>query len=229
MRQLEPTTEKRPLVAVTMNWDHCADWVVRGGGEVRLLTPGGNPALDQVSGLLLTGGEDVDPTLYGESNRNCKRVNPERDRFELTLLEAALNRGIPILAVCRGMQLLSVAFGGKLYQDLSERLSDISDADRLSHRGPGGTDTTHPVDIEPLSALEKCVRKSTLLVNSHHHQGVRILPRSLRISCRSRDGLAEAVEQNNNSWILGLQWHPERWPDPASSSIMANFLGACCR
>ena len=229
MVRIEPTTEKRPVVAVTMNLEHCADWVVRGGGEVRLFTPAGSHALDQVSGLLLTGGEDVDPTLYGEFNRNCKRVNPERDRFELRLLDAALSRDLPLLAVCRGMQLLTVAFGGKLYQDLSERLSDMPDADWLSHRGPGGTDTTHPIDVEPLSALEKCVRKSTLLVNSHHHQGVRVLPRCLRISCRSRDGLAEAVEQNGNSRILGLQWHPERWPDQASSSIMANFLGACCR
>jgi putative glutamine amidotransferase len=224
MPQPEPTTDK-PLVAISGKAEHYAEWILRSGGMYRLMVPREN-WLDAVSGLLLTGGEDVDPALYGEVNR-CSRVNPERDTFELELLEVALGRDLPVLAVCRGMQLLTVALGGSLYQDLSELSPGPSGGASACHRGPEHTDTTHPVDIEPQSFLGRCVDQQTLLVNSHHHQGVRDLPADLRVCGRSRDGLIEAVEHRSRRWVLGLQWHPECWPCRSSDAIMKLFLAEC--
>ncbi len=221
----EPTTEKL-LVAISGNAKHYAEWVLRAGGTYQLMVPGANGPFDAVSGLLLTGGEDVHPALYGEVNR-CSRVNPERDKFELELLHAALSRDLPVLAVCRGMQLLNVALGGSLYQDLGEMVCDPSAGKSVCHRGPQHTDTTHPVHLEPQTFLSRCVGQHTLLVNSHHHQGVRELPADLHSSGRSEDGLIEAVEHATKTCVLGVQWHPERWSDKSSDSIMKQYLAAC--
>lgn len=227
MPECMPTTEGPPLVAISMKEEGYAEWVRRGGGGYKLVVPGAASPLDGVSGVLLTGGEDVNPTLYGEVNRYSRRVNPERDNFELELLRDAFSRDLPILAVCRGMQLLTVAFGGSLHQDLSERASDSLDCERVTHRGPDHTDTTHPVCIEPNTMLGRCIDQQRLMVNSHHHQGIRELPANLRTSARSRDGLIEAVEHTSNTCVLGIQWHPERWPDKCSDAIMKEFLAAC--
>lgn len=227
MPECMPTTEGPPLVAISMKVEGYAEWVLRGGGGYQLMVAGAARSLDGVSGVLLTGGEDVNPALYGEVNRCSRHVNPERDNFELELLRDAFSRELPILAVCRGMQLLSVAFGGSLYQDLSERVSDSWDREQVCHRGPDHTDTTHPVCIEPNTMLARCIDQQRLMVNSHHHQGIRELPPNLRISARSRDGLIEAVEHTGKTCVLGIQWHPERWPDKYSDAIMKEFLAAC--
>jgi putative glutamine amidotransferase len=227
MPECMPTTEGPPLVAISMKAEGYAEWVLRDGGGYQLVVPGTARPLDGVSGVLLTGGEDVSPTLYGEVSRCSSRVNPERDKFELELLQDALSRDLPILAVCRGMQLLTVALGGCLHQDLSELVSDSMPCERVRHRGPGYTDTTHPVCIVPNTMLAGCVDQQRLMVNSHHHQGIRELPGSLRISARSLDGLIEAVEHTGKTCVLGIQWHPERWPDKCSDAIMKEFLAAC--
>ncbi len=227
MPELESTTEKPPLVAISVKAEGYAEWVLRGGGAYQLVVPGATGPLERVSGLLLTGGEDIDPAIYGEVNRCSKRVNPARDKFELDLLQEALSRDLPVLAVCRGMQLLTAALGGTLYQDLSELAPSLSHGESVCHRGPKHTDTTHRVEVEPMTFLARSVGQDTLLVNSHHHQGVRNLPADLYISGRSRDGLIEAVEHRGKTCTLGIQWHPERWPDRSSDSIMIHFLAAC--
>jgi len=138
-----------------------------------------------------------------------------------------MNRDLPILAICRGLQLLAVAFGGTLYQDLSECASELPRVEPFSPRTANRTDTTHVIDVEPMSLLPNCVSASSFPVNSHHHQGIRILPPSLRICARSRDGLIEAVENDVEVFILALQWHPERWTHESSNSIMRSFVEAC--
>ncbi len=184
--------------------------------------------MDSVSGLLLTGGEDVSPDRYGQPNRYCARVNSERDDFELALLREALFQNLPVLAICRGMQLLVVALGGTLYQDLSLELPrDDKRLPAIDHRGPGRTDTTHEIKIQSGTRLSGLIGQETILVNSHHHQGVRSLPSDLSIAARSLDGLAEAVESPARRFVLGLQWHPERWQDDSSATIMKAFLAAC--
>jgi putative glutamine amidotransferase len=225
MPQPEPTTEK-PLVAISGKAEHYAEWILRSGGMYQLVVPGVKGPLDGVSGLLLTGGEDVDPALYGEVNR-CSRVNPERDKAELELLQVALRCDLPVLGVCRGMQLLNVALGGSLYQDISELGPVPRGGKSVCHRGPQHTDTTHPVDVEPHTFLARCADEQKLLVNSHHHQGIRELPAELSVSARSPDGLIEAIEHIGKTFVLGIQWHPERWPDKSSDAIMKEFLASC--
>lgn len=226
MPELEFETEAHPLIAVTMKAECYGDWVRQGGGKPRLVVPQMRNPLDAISGLLLTGGGDVDPALYGEANRCSTRVDPERDKFELDLVREALDRNLPILGVCRGMQLLAVEFGGSLYQDLSERVSNSGDYETVCHRGPEHSDTSHPVEIEPDSLLAGSIDKQTVFVNSHHHQGIRELPAALAVAARSRDGLIEAVEHNKRRNVVGLQWHPERWPDKLSDSIITRFIAA---
>jgi len=232
MPELAPKTKMQPIIAVTMKAEGYGDWVRQGGGKPRLVVPGMQNPLRAVSGLLLTGGGDIDPALYGEDNRRSRRVDRERDKFELDLLQQALSRNLPVLGVCRGMQLLVVAGGGSLYQDLSELIIDSDNRDRVCHRGHDHTDTDHPVEIEPNSFLAGSIGQPgqlTLSVNSHHHQGIRNLPAGLRISARSRDGLIEAVESASDRCVRGIQWHPERWRVESSGLIMKQFLADAAR
>ncbi|HSS44412.1 MAG TPA: gamma-glutamyl-gamma-aminobutyrate hydrolase family protein [Thermoanaerobaculia bacterium] len=230
-----PEARPRPQVAVCLRSDRAeqlrkgrsyVDWIVRCGGRVRIVAPGTRGPLLGCSGLLLTGGEDVAPELYGEANRHCGRLNPKRDAFELKLLRSALRRDLPIFAVCRGAQLLAVALRGSLYQDLRR---DPPPGPRVAHRGPGRTDTVHSVAVEPRSLLARLVGKRSLRVNSHHHQGIRRLPRVLRAAARSDDGLVEAIEHRWRAFVVGVQWHPERSNEPSSEALMKAFLAACRR
>lgn len=228
MFRTESTTKRRHLIAISLKSKDYSDWVTRGGESFRIATPEQQHPLDGVSGLLLTGGEDVSPDRYGEPNRYCERVNPQRDAFELDLLHTALRQDLPVLAICRGMQLLVVALGGTLYQDLSRELQgDRKASSVVEHRGPGHSDATHEIKIQTGSRLAALIGQDTLLVNSHHHQGVRSLPDELRSAARSPDGLVEAVESPARRFVLGLQWHPERWPDTSCAAIMKAFLAAC--
>jgi putative glutamine amidotransferase len=229
MLRLEPKTNQQSLVAISVNHERYSEWVVRSGAKFRLVTARGKESLSGITGLLLTGGEDVSPSMYGEVNRRCERVNSERDKFELELLYTALVRNWPVLAVCRGMQLLTAALGGRLYQDLSERLPGLPDGENIVHRSPGHGDTTHPVRIEPRALLADLVGRPNLMVNSHHHQGIRELPRDLRAAAYSPDGLIEAVENTGNRFVLGVQWHPERWAHESSDALMNAFLSAHLR
>jgi gamma-glutamyl-gamma-aminobutyrate hydrolase PuuD len=224
MPQLRPKTNQQSLVAISVNAETYSEWVVRSGGNFRLVTSQGKELHDGITGLLLTGGEDVSPGMYGEVNRHCERVNPERDKFELELLYTALDRSWPVLAVCRGMQLLVAALGGKLYQDLSELVPGLPDQKAVCHRAPRHTDVTHLIGIEAETLLARVIGRPTLTVNSHHHQAIRELPRDLRAAAYSADGSIEAVEYTRNRFVLGVQWHPERWAHESSDALMRAFL-----
>lgn len=171
--------------------------------------------LDRADALLLTGGEDVDPAHYGaEPHPALGELNRERDATELALVAAAHERTLPTLAVCRGVQLLNVALGGTLIQDLpSERPSDVphdSDGER-SRR-------VHEVRVAAGSRLARALGATALRVNSFHHQVVDRIAPSLRATAWSSDGLIEGVETGDDAWwVLGVQWHPEEMtetPEP---------------
>ena len=219
-------TEK-PCIGITVRFDGYSQWVLRRGGSCRLLEPGGRLSLERLSGLLFTGGEDVDPSLYREPNRHSKRVNPARDWFELEILEWGVKSGVPILAVCRGMQLMVVASGGALFQDLVELPPIQRDQVSVCHRSPDHRDTEHWVDLAPQTTLNHSADRRSLLVNSHHHQGIRTLAPGFSISASSRDGLIEAIQAEGTTYRVGVQWHPERWDDPSSDLLMDGFLSAC--
>jgi putative glutamine amidotransferase len=201
-------------------------WVARGGGRpvvvhLRQRIPASS------AGVLLVGGEDVAPARYGEADRHCERINEPRDAWEFELLPRALERDMPILAVCRGIQVLAVALGGTLVQDLPVELRRHGVRSRVLHRGPKQADSTHRITIAPGTLLARLIPTATTLVNSHHHQAVRKIPPKTRVSARSSDGTIEALEHAAKRFVLGVQWHPERWKHQSSAAIMQGFLGAC--
>jgi gamma-glutamyl-gamma-aminobutyrate hydrolase PuuD len=184
-------------------------------------------------GLLLTGGVDVDPHLYGEKRGpKTDRPNKERDAHELRLLNQALDRDVPVLCICRGHELLNVALGGSLVQHIE------TDGHRWHDDGSSGW---HEVTVDGDSRLAAVYGEGSVLrVNSRHHQGVTQdgIADSLRPSACSPDGFIEATESTEHRWVVGIQWHPER-PEPdldraalrswthSSSSLWHAFIDAC--
>lgn len=240
----------RPLIAVTTTTHTAADYrvpqVMLGtpyirvidalGGSAILLTPAHDPAsieqiLDLSSGLVLTGGEDVEPRRYGQDpHPKLGATNPDRDQMELDAVHAALNRALPVLAICRGMQLLNVALGGTLYQDLP---SDLA-GDLLHEQEAPVGDGWHTARVEPDSRLASIFGETTLFINSFHHQAIRELGDGLRAVAWAEDGVIEGVEGTDHPWLFGVQWHPERGeaerqPDPGSHPdrrLVQAFLAA---
>ena len=184
--------------------------------------------LDRVDGLLLTGGGDVDPALYGESTLPCcGEISARRDAMEFPLCREALARRMPVLAVCRGLQVLSCALGGTLYQDLDEQFA--GSAEKLSHpRYDTPADPVHTVDVRPGTLLASIVGAGSLSVNSRHHQGIKKPGSGLIVSAVSPDGLAEGIEWPDAPFVLGVQWHPESLADryPAHRAIFDAFVRA---
>jgi len=164
-------------------------------------------ALDAADALLLTGGEDMDPAWYGaQPSPLTHPPSRERDLFELALFAAARQRGLPILGICRGIQVINVAMGGTLYQDLpSERPGPLDHNPALAR-----TERSHPVRILAGSRVAAALGRDRVTVNSFHHQAVRDLAPGLLASGWTEDGLIEAVETpDGEPWLLGVQWHPE--------------------
>lgn len=172
------------------------------------------PFVDRIDGLLLAGGADVDPSSYGaEAGPATTGTWPERDRFEVALANAALDRGMPILGICRGMQVLNVACGGTLEQNLP----DVVGSQR--HREVAGRFSDHDVRLDPGSLAARATGGESAAVKSHHHQGVDRLGAGLVVSGHADDGVVEAVERPDRGFTLGVLWHPEE--DEASRVIAA--------
>jgi putative glutamine amidotransferase len=181
------------------------------GGLPLVLAPGrpedAAPLLDKIQALVLTGGSDVDPSLYGEERHTeVTQVFRERDEFELALCREALARDLPLLAICRGCQVLNVASGGTLVQDIPFQLSRAVNHDPERERW----EVAHDVTVLPDTRLRAILGRERVAVNSFHHQAVKELGRSLAVSARSsEDGVVEAIEAPDRSFTLGVQWHPE--------------------
>lgn len=162
---------------------------------------------DAAGGLMLTGGEDVDPSRYGENMNGSRRVSSQRDAMEISLAEAAIERAMPILAICRGMQLLNVVLGGTLYQDLETYWGTEIDHDRYREFDA----PIHTIRAERTRRLDGVVSARVFEQNSAHHQGIRDLAAGLTAVAWAPDGLVEGVEYHQSAgWTVGVQWHPER-------------------
>lgn len=183
--------------------------VPRGMEVYSELDPYDPSCLEEASGLLLPGGGDIDPDLYDcPRHPRTHNVSHRRDRFELTLLAAALERDMPVLAICHGMQLLNVHFGGRLVQHLAD------DPKRLDHdRDRPRAEPVHKLIVKENSRLEELVGARNIPVNSHHHQGLDGVAGPLQEVGWSEDGVLEAVVSEDHSWVLGVQWHPEAMAD----------------
>ncbi len=179
--------------------------------------------LEGVDALLLTGGEDVDPVRFGAApHPRLGTVHAERDATELALVAAARERALPTLAICRGIQLLNVAFGGTLVQDIpSERPG------ALDHDPAGARDArTHPVEIAPDSRLATLVGPGPLTVNSFHHQSADRLGAGFRLSAWAPDGVVEGIEWTDDDWwAVAIQWHAEELIGPPASPDRGLFAG----
>jgi putative glutamine amidotransferase len=175
--------------------------------------------LDLVDGLLLAGGADVDPGSYGaKPHPKTGPTWPERDRFELALAHRAIERDMPVLGICRGMQLLNVARGGTLIQHLPDETGDDS------HCHTPGAYSDHDVSLEKGSRAAQSVGAERTEVKSHHHQGVNELGEGLVVSGRSEpDGLIEAIEMPDRHYVVGVIWHPE---EDERSRVVGGFVEA---
>jgi len=217
----------RPRIAITCEMglrggraflelpDSYAEAVTTAGGLPLLLPNAATPsaarrALAGADGVLFSGGNDIDPRRYGQ-RRHPKTIllHPEKEASDFRHLSVALARRLPILCVCHGCQLLSVARGGSLIQDLPTQLRGA-----LPHRPPRpGARAIHPVHVQDGSLLRRIVRRPELLTNSSHHQAIDRIGRGLRAVAWSPDGVIEAVEDPARPFVLGVQWHPERMQD----------------
>ncbi len=232
---------KKPLIGIVplVDTERESWWMLPGymegirhaGGLPVMLPLTSDPGeLDQITetcqGILFTGGQDVSPSVYGEPVSFSNVVTCcKRDEMELALLQKAMEKDLPVLGICRGIQLFNAALGGTLYQDLpSQHPSNTVHAMRPPYDQPA-----HMVELLPDSALFSLLQKNEIPVNSYHHQAIRTLAPSLKAMAVSSDGLIEAVEIPEKSFFWAVQWHPEfSWKTSADSRrIFAAFADAC--
>jgi putative glutamine amidotransferase len=194
--------------------------VRRAGGRPAMLLPGDQTPIEAVleafDALLLVGGGDIEPSRYGqEQHPEIYGLEPDRDVFEIALLRNADRKRIPTLAICRGMQVMNVAFGGTLIQHLPDH------PEYLEHGTPSGRDLArHDVKLAPGSRIAEAAGAEVLSCSTHHHQGVDGVGDGLSATGWSEDGLIEALEREGG-WMIGVQWHPEdnAEDDPAQQAV----------
>jgi putative glutamine amidotransferase len=230
----------RPLIAITATMRHerpsdpsrlrlnaaYVDAVSRAGG-IPLVAPPIDPAaasavIAGVRGVLVTGGEDLDPWLFGATpHRALGRVTRSRDAWEIALVKEARTRGVPVLGVCRGIQVLNVALGGTLIQDIPSQCTGA-----LAHEQAGSrSDRTHPIACRAGSRLAELLGPSAM-VNSMHHQAVDVPAPGLAVTATAPDGVVEGVEWTDDAWwAVGVQWHPEEL-DGADGRLFRGLVAA---
>ena len=164
-------------------------------------------ALNDVAGLVLTGGEDMDPRLFGEQPHPAAgEPHAARDAYELALARTAASLRIPTLAICRGAQIMNVALGGSLIQDLPSQQPSAIDHNPAGKRA----ERVHRVDIDASSMLARAVCSTLIFTNSSHHQSVHRIGDNLRVTATTEDGVVEGIESTDPAWwMVGVQWHPE--------------------
>lgn len=179
--------------------------------------------LDRLDGLVLTGGDDPHPRAFGEEpHPRIDVVDERRDAFEYALVAEADERGLPVFGICRGIQVMNIARGGDIHQDL------VSQAEApICHAQMTVEDATwHDVEISPETRLHAAVGRESIAVNSFHHQACRNLGKGLVPVAWTADRLVEALEDPSRSWFLGVQWHPELQPGPAGRGLFRGFVEA---
>jgi putative glutamine amidotransferase len=185
---------------------------------------------EQLDGLFLAGGVDMNPATYGESPTSyCGRTDPDRDAVELSLTRWAQEDQMPILGVCRGIQVMNVAAGGALYQDVHAQHQDAIKHDYYPYHGDYTRDLRiHPVSLEPQTRLSHLFETDRIKVNSMHHQGIARLASAYRATSYAEDGLIESIEAPNGHFAIGVQWHPEEFvgKDAATDRLFKAFLSA---
>jgi putative glutamine amidotransferase len=222
-----------PLARSSVNQQY-VDAVAAAGGAPLLIPIGlDHEALDRLyellDGLLLPGGDDVSPLRYGQQpHPKLGLVSDARDSLELDIAARALRDGLPLLGICRGIQVLAVAAGGRLWQDVPSQYEEALSHDVREH---GRDHLCHEIEVEPGSHLHKAIGSTTATVNSFHHQAVRDVPEGFWVTARAGDGIIEAIEAREDTFVVGVQCHPEgMWRTTARefSGLFASFVEAAC-
>jgi putative glutamine amidotransferase len=228
-----------PLIAVSScrKLEDYRQSILHTGGEVRVIDPSMSvaDALAGIGGLLLTGGGDVEPARYGATpHEKLEEVDPARDEFEIALVAAARSRDLPIFAICRGVQVLNVAAGGTLVQDIPSEVTGALNHSLVVPPHPP-YELAHEVWVEKDSILakllgERLVGSDTCDVNSRHHQAVKTIASGYRVSATAPDGVIEAIEDPAARFCLGVQWHPENfWRTGEFRALYEGFLEAASK
>ncbi len=240
----------RPIIGITTqthavagSTDTTAFWVVRRKYVDAIRLAGGVPWLiplipndaetliaifERLDAILLPGGADVNPARYGEVARStCGPIDAERDAVEIAAVHYALTVELPILAICRGVQILNVACGGTLYQDISTEVPGALKHDYFtSPENPARDLQHHNVTVIRGTRLSECLKVAAVGVNSMHHQAVKDLGQGLKTNALSADGIIEGIETISDQFCIGVQWHPEELLD--SQSNMSHLFTALC-
>lgn len=223
----------KPTIGVTRcsRLDDYVASVEQAGGRARVLEVSESPRtlVEELDAVLLTGGGDIDPVLYGEARHpTVDDAEPGRDEFELDLARRAISADLPLLAICRGAQVLNVAAGGTLVQDIPSAIES-----RLSHRiADPKNAVAHTVRVSPGSRLERALGQTvdtthSCRVNSRHHQSVSRVGTGLVASALADDGIIEGIERTDAAFCVGVQWHPENfWKTGEFGPLFESFIGA---
>lgn len=220
-----------PIIALCANWnsqlkrsdmpnDYVTSIILAGGTPIIIPITDEKKALletlDIVDGIVFTGGSDVNPKLYGEDTRTeTEDIVDLRDSQEILLIKEAIKRDLPFIGICRGIQIINVAEGGSLYQDIKQQLNK-----EINHaRFDIPRDIIHKVDIKQGTLLSKIIGKISIEVNSRHHQAVKELPSNMQVSAISEDGIIEGIEYTDGTKGFAVQWHPESMLDKTEESL----------
>jgi putative glutamine amidotransferase len=210
---------------------HTTEAVYRNGGQPLVIPVSEHfdaveELAGQLGGLLLSGGNDINPLYFGEQPLpGLGKVNPLRDELEIRLIKAMLALDKPILGICRGCQILNVAAGGTMYQDINTQVENVL---QHSQRAPR-FHASHTVEILPESKLREIIQAANFRVNSFHHQANRDVATGFRVAALAPDGVTEAFESLSHRYVVGVQWHPECMiqVDEASNRLFQSFIKAC--
>jgi putative glutamine amidotransferase len=205
--------------------------VLNTGGEPVVLRPDSPSPLESLQGLVLSGGEDVDPEFYHEKKEPfCEEIDRKRDEFEFSVLSHFLDKKKPILAICRGIQVLNVATGGTLYQDLQHQLKGPllpPHLDRKMLTREQKRAMRHEVLIHKGTKIHQLFGDTTES-NSRHHQAIKDVAPGLKVTAKSTDGVIEAVESTVHPWVVGVEWHPEsREVYSQFETLFKEFISTC--
>jgi putative glutamine amidotransferase len=218
-----------PVIALSKSYDTYQEWLLASDSAVEFINLYGLPvseAIEKLSlsdGIVVTGGEDIHPDNYGRAGDTtlCNTINTYRDSLDAAIVTYASREGIPLLGICRGMQMMNVALGGSLYADIPTQYPG-----KVAHRMPEFEDTLHTVTVNQASLLHLIGDEYQAEVISNHHQGVRELAPDLRVVAKADDDLTEALEWKEpagKGFMLGVQFHPERHSSKLSAAISKHF------
>lgn len=220
------------LIAVTKISDNYKNWLLKADSTIKIVNlydlseDSAVKIMEQADGLLVTGGEDVYPAWYGRENdtAQCENFDRKRDSLEMRSLQMAFERKIPVMGICRGLQIINVHLGGSLLTHLPKDIGE-----EVAHRCPDPFKCLHPVNVVAHTLLHRLTGFNEGMVNSNHHQGIDQLAPGLKASAFSTDHLIEAIEWSEpagKSWLLAVQWHPERLKENPvfSEPLVAEFI-----